>query len=139
MVPGDGPGRLKWYECTGDPEDPGCWVGHDLLGFDVDHAHSLDVVDINGDGNLDIFVAEMRLNGGNTNSNMWIFWGDGNGNFKKEDDFSRYDNHESKVADLDGDGDIDILGKPYNWAYPRIDIWLNNPYQSFRLIAGIGR
>jgi hypothetical protein len=29
------------------------------------------------------------------------------------------------VADLDGDGDLDILDKPYNWEAPRVDIWLN--------------
>ncbi|HWQ96138.1 MAG TPA: VCBS repeat-containing protein [Candidatus Methylomirabilis sp.] len=125
MVPGDGRGRLKWYECNGDPKEPDCWAGHDLLGFDVDHGHSLDVIDINGDGKLDIFVGEMRLNGGNNNSRMWIFWGDGNGNFREEIVATGYDNHESRVGDLDGDGDIDILGKPYNLDTPGLDIWLN--------------
>ena len=35
------------------------------------------------------------------------------------------DNHESRVADLDGDGDLDIVGKPYSFDTPRLDIWLN--------------
>ena len=30
------------------------------------------------------------------------------------------------AADLDGDGDLDILSKPYNWDAPRLDVWLNN-------------
>jgi hypothetical protein len=34
-------------------------------------------------------------------------------------------NHNSKIADLDGDGDYDVLGKPYGWKTPRLDIWLN--------------
>jgi hypothetical protein len=34
--------------------------------------------------------------------------------------------HEARVADLDGDGDLDILNKPYNWQTPRVDVWLNN-------------
>ncbi|MCK4471117.1 MAG: VCBS repeat-containing protein, partial [Anaerolineae bacterium] len=50
FVAGDGVGRLKWYEWTGST-----WEGHDLLGFDVDHGHSLEVADIDGDGNLDVF------------------------------------------------------------------------------------
>jgi hypothetical protein len=33
--------------------------------------------------------------------------------------------HEGKLADLDGDGDLDILNKPYNWKAPRIDVWIN--------------
>jgi hypothetical protein len=36
-----------------------------------------------------------------------------------------WENHESKIADLDGDGDYDILDKPYGWQTPRLDIWLN--------------
>jgi hypothetical protein len=36
-----------------------------------------------------------------------------------------HDNHESKIADLDGDGTLDILGKPYNHKTPALQIWLN--------------
>jgi hypothetical protein len=36
-----------------------------------------------------------------------------------------FGNHESKIVDLDGNGTLDILGKPYNWDTPRLDIWLN--------------
>ena len=34
-------------------------TGHDLLDRDMIHGHSLCVADIDGDGNLDIFAAEM--------------------------------------------------------------------------------
>jgi len=120
FVAGDGVGRLKWYEWTGSD-----WEGHDLLGFDVDHGHSLEIADIDGDGKLDIFCAEMRLDGGNGDAKMWIFLGDGNGNFTQTEVATGYGNHESKVGDLDGDGDLDILDKPYNWDTPRVDVWLN--------------
>src|SRR5262249_44811113 len=36
FVPGDGVGRLKWFEHRGED-----WAGHDLLGHDVLHGHSL--------------------------------------------------------------------------------------------------
>ena len=30
----------------------------------------------------------------------------------------------ASLADLDGDGLMDILDKPYNWEAPRVDVWL---------------
>ena len=120
FVMGDGIGRLKWYEWTN-----ASWVGHDLLGFDVDHGHSLQVADIDGDGNLDIFCGEMRHHGGNDDAKMWTFLGDGQGKFLKKEISKGFGVHEAKLGDLDGDGDVDILGKPYDWQTPRLDIWLN--------------
>ena len=121
FVVGDGVGRLKWYEWEDDS-----WTGHDLLEIEVDHGHSLVIEDMDGDGSPDIFCAEMRLDGKNEDSNTWIFYGDGDGNFTKREIAVGFDNHESKVGDLDGDGDPDILVKPYNWDTPRIDVLLNN-------------
>jgi VCBS repeat protein len=127
---GDGVAPLKWYECRGDPEDPKSWIGHDLVGRDVIHGHSLQVADIDGDGNLDIFAAEMakwtenRPDADNPNAEAWIFYGDGHGRFRRMV-FSRgIDFHEARVADLNGDGLLDVLDKPYNWETPRVDIWL---------------
>ncbi len=34
--------------------------------------------------------------------------------------------HEARLADLDGDGDLDVLNKTYTWDAPRVDVWLNN-------------
>jgi hypothetical protein len=113
-------GPLRWYQWV-----DGEWIAHDLLDHDIDHGHSLDIVDIDGDGNLDIFVAEMRLDGGNEDARTWIFYGDGTGNFTKTEIAIGIGNHESKVGDLTGDGRLDILGKPYNWDTPRLDVWLN--------------
>jgi hypothetical protein len=90
----------------------------------VDCGHSLALIDFNGDGNLDIWVAEMRLNNGNPDAKNLILLGDGKGNFQTIKVSTGIELHESRIADLDGDGDLDILGKPYNWETPRLDIWL---------------
>ena len=115
---GDGVGKLKWYEWVA-----GRWEGHDLV--DVDHGHSLSLADFNNDGKLDVFCGEMRLDSKNTDSKLWIFLGDGKGEFTKKEIAVGFGVHEAKTEDLDGDGDIDILGKPYNWETPRLDIWEN--------------
>ncbi|UCF44042.1 MAG: VCBS repeat-containing protein [Planctomycetota bacterium] len=118
LVVGDGLGPMMMYEWQ-----KGTWVGRELLGK-VQDGHSLEILDFDGDGRLDIFCAEMRL-GNNPDAKTWILLGDGEGNFKEVVVASGYGLHESKIADLDGDGDFDILGKPYNWQAPRLDIWLN--------------
>jgi hypothetical protein len=82
-------------------------------------------VDFNGDGHLDIFCAEMRLNGGNPESKTYLLLGDGKGGFQHTVVATGFDNHESKIADLDGDGTLDILGKPYNHQTPALNVWLN--------------
>ncbi len=121
--PGDADGRLQWYEWR-----DGEWRGHKLLDEDIIHGHSLDVADIDADGNLDIFSAEMGQWGSkvvkNKPSKIRLFFGDGRGDFVEEIVAEGFGNHESRIADLDGDGDLDILGKPYNWRAPRVDIWL---------------
>ena len=132
IAPGDGSGPLRWYECTGDPLKESDWVGHDLLGRDMIHGHTLDIGDIDGDGHLDIFAAEMakwtenRPDADNPKAEAWIFYGDGQGHFRKTVLATGHGFHEGKLADLDGDGDLDILNKPYNWDAPRVDVWLNN-------------
>ena len=118
FVVGDGDGPLLWYEWV-----KGTWVAHKLA--DIHFGHSLQIADFDGDGNLDIFCAEQRLDGANPQSKAYIFYGDGKGNFTKNVVAEGLDFHESKVADLDGDGRLDIITKPYNYQSPRIDIFLN--------------
>jgi hypothetical protein len=126
FVLGDGVGPLKWYECNGDPAKTQDWTSHDLLTAPVDHGHSLQIVDVDGDGHQDVFCAEMRLDGKNPKSKTWIFYGDGKGNFRTTIVAEGFDNHESCAADLDGNGQPDILGKPYNYETPQLNVWLND-------------
>jgi hypothetical protein len=126
---GDGVGPLKWYECVGNPEDSKAWVGHELIA-EVKHGHSLQVADIDGDGHLDIFAAEMakwhenQVQPDNPGARAWIFFGDGRGHFRQTQFAQGMGFHEARVADLDGDGLLDIVSKPYNWETPRVDVWL---------------
>ena len=133
IAPGDGTGPFRWYECVGDPEKSKDWVGHDLLDRDMVHGHSLQVADIDGDGNLDIFAAEMAKWSekakvpDNPLATAFIFFGDGAGGFRKTIFATGIGFHEARVADLNGDGRMDVLDKPYNWEAPRVDVWLQQP------------
>jgi len=123
LVVGDGWAPLMMYEWQ-----KGTWLGTELVK-EVDCGHSLALVDFNKDGRLDIWVAEMRLNDGNPDAKNMLLLGDGKGKFETVIISEGIANHESKIADLDGDGDLDILDKPYSWQTPRLDIWLNESVQ----------
>jgi len=118
LVIGDGEGPLMWYDNAA-----GTWVPHKIA--DIRFGHNLALVDFNNDGNLDIFCAEQRLDGANPDSKIYTFLGDGQGNFQPAVVATGYDSHESRIADLDGHGTLDLLVKPYKWQTPRLDIPLN--------------
>jgi hypothetical protein len=75
--------------------------------------HSLCVADFDGDGDQDIFSGGGPLTKGEL---QWFLWEnqDGKGKSWKEYVVQRgLATHESVCADVDGDGDIDILTKPW--------------------------
>ncbi len=86
---------------------------------------------MNRDGHLDLFAAEMARWSGkqpgpdHPKATAWILYGDGQGNFRQTEVIVGHGWHEARLADLDGDGDLDLLNKPYTWETPRVDVWLN--------------
>jgi hypothetical protein len=94
-----------------------------LLREDLFYPHSLEIADFDGDGRLDIFVAEMGL-GKNPDPKMFIFRNCGGGKFEEFVVQHGIPTHEAKVADLNGDGRPDIIGKPYH-PERHIDVWFN--------------
>ena len=111
---------MMWYDLV-----KGTWTAHKVA--DMKYAHNLQLVDFNHDGNLDIFTAEQRLDCANPEARILVFLGDGKGNFTPQVIAKGYDAHESRVADLNGDGTLDILVKPYNCDTPRLDLLLQKP------------
>jgi hypothetical protein len=120
LTVGDGWAPLMLYEWQ-----KGTWVPKEILPA-VSCTHSIRLVDFDRDGHLDIWVAEMRLNGENPGAKNQILFGDGKGGFEAVLISEGFGLHESEITDLDGDGDLDVLGKPYNWEAPRLDVWIND-------------
>lgn len=127
---GDGYGPLYMYQWKEKYDEwgkkwtgTGTWIRTKLIDKMYD-AHTLEVVDFNKDGHSDIFCAEMKLDSKLPGA-IRILLGDGKGNFAHHIVHGNIGCHEGKIVDLDGDGDLDILSKPYNWDAPRIDVFLN--------------
>ena len=122
--PGDNVLPLKLFEYR-----RGRWEGRDLLGFEVNHGHSLRAGDVDRDGNLDLFVAEMAKWTGkgvdHPEARMWILYGDGKGRFRAHELSRGQGTHEARLADLNGDGRLDIVSKPFRHNYPLLEVWLN--------------
>lgn len=122
--PGDNVLRLRIYSWDG-----AAWSGRDLLPEEINHGHSLQAGDVDGDGNLDLFVAEMgqwsrRVD--NPLARMYLLYGNGQGEFRVQLVQQGQGTHESRLGDVDGDGDLDILGKAFRHNSPRLDIWRND-------------
>ena len=115
---GDGVGPLRMYQWNGTN-----WAGRTLVEK-MDNGHTLQIADIDGDGNLDIYAAEMYEPGPKEQCKSYILYGDGKGNFRREILCTGIGSHESKMGDLNGDGRLDILQKDFQHEQ-RLDVWLN--------------
>ncbi|MCH8216744.1 MAG: VCBS repeat-containing protein [Planctomycetes bacterium] len=116
--PGDMDGVAKWYEWNG-----ATWIAHPLRY--VIHGHTCEVGDLDNDGHLDIMIGDMGQPGAGDNAKTYVWYGNGRGTFQETVASHGQGIHEGQLADLDGDGDVDILMKPYNHHAPRVDILLN--------------
>ncbi|MDA0336348.1 MAG: VCBS repeat-containing protein [bacterium] len=116
-IPG---GKIWWMEnVDGDGRR---WLRHDLpqsAGPRRGAYHSLQVVDIDGDGDLDVISAEMEAVGGDAPP-RWYIWEnvDGKGGDWQEHVIldANLGGHEIVVGDVTGNGKLDIIGKPWNAA-----------------------
>ena len=97
------------------------------LADDLSNPHTLQLADFDGNGHLDVLVAEMGLEMKDDPSfepEMMIYRNDGEGSFEREVIEHGVPTHEAKAVDMTGNGRPDIVGKSYS-PTTHVDIWYN--------------
>jgi hypothetical protein len=120
------PMELSWFEAPADPVN-GVWITHDL---DVlERVHALKIADINLDGRPDIITAEQQSSEQKrvlVYYNLYQYFNQSQ--FWQREVLYTGGSHNLVVGDVDGDGDVDILGA--NWNPGETDggaimLWMN--------------
>ena len=118
--PHSGEAYLYWFEAPVDPTTSS-WTRHQIPpGMQHDSLNSLDVADMDSDGDLDIVTGEVF---GDLQVKIWE--NDGLGNFTEHLVDSGHESHlGTQVADLDNDGDLDIVSIAW-YEYEKLHLWRN--------------
>jgi len=122
-------GYYLWYNYSGDPRNATNWVKHTMANVgtgSVIGSYSLEIVDMDFDGNLDVVGCNLDQNDIYIFENpypgdMSVLWP----KYKVHDD---YNSRDSDIVDIDGDGDLDIVGADSN---KDAAFWLENPGNPF--------
>jgi len=111
--------KLAWFKPEGE-NYKGVWTEH-IVETGLLDAHSIAVADLCSNGRPDIFVGEIgavKRGGGSEDyiirqPRLMIYENDGKGRFTTRHIIDEGTGvHEAVLADLDGDGKLDIIGKP---------------------------
>ena len=115
------PGKLAWYENV--LPDRGQWIEH-LIAAPVGPM-SLDVTDLDGDGDLDVVLGEHNYERPET-ARLLVFRNlDGRGKlWLPVTVYTGDEHHDGAVTvDIDRDGDLDIIS--IGWSHPNVLLYEN--------------
>jgi hypothetical protein len=115
------PGKLAWYEQPRSATDT--WTEHVIAT--VVGPMSLDVADIDRDGDIDVVVGEHNYQDPATAKLLVFENRDGHGGRWEDHVISKGDEHHdgAVLADIDNDGDLDVLS--IGWQHPRVLLYEN--------------
>ncbi len=117
---------VTWWENPGNGQ--GNWKSH-AVGKTIFFADRVAVADINGDQKADVIVSEERYPGPDPNANL--FWYEQpadpkNGEWKRHTIVTEYSLNNLDVADMDRDGDTDVITCEHKGPKEKLQIFEND-------------
>lgn len=115
------PGKLAWYGQNSDPTSS--WTEHVIA--EVTGPMSLDVADMDGDGDLDVVAGEHNLARPEAARLLWYENLQGDARRWAEHVIHVGDEHHdgAHVVDIDNDGDLDVVS--IGWGHDRLILYEN--------------
>jgi len=125
----EGKGPIVWYRAK-----PGVaktqWIQHVIDPESMEGTHSLQVADMDNDGDFDVVTAQMHT----SSEKQLIIYLNDNGTWHKQV-LATHGSHNLRVADIDKDGDVDIVGKNYAGKYKPVEMWLNQTRSAPKVLS----
>lgn len=125
--------RVTWLENPGNIKEQ--WKTH-VIGLTNHHGDKIIPADVNGDGRLDLVVTEERWPGLDPDAGMYwfeapenpVYW-----NWNRHEIVIQYSMNNLDVADLDLDGDPDIVTCEHKGPAEQLQVWENDGEGNFFL------
>lgn len=126
------PGKLAWYkQSSTSPTD--IWTEH-IISTTVIGPMSLDVADMDSDGDFDVIVGEHNLDNPSS-ARLYVFENtDGQGlSWNQYVVYTGDEHHDgTQVVDIDNDGDLDIIS--IGWGHDRVILYENKANEGGGLV-----
>jgi hypothetical protein len=116
--------RISWFEAPHDAKT-GDWVERVIESRTESVVHAAGIADMDGDGRPDVVAASMHQ--GAAPQEVRIYLNGGSGRNWTKTVVSARGSHNIVLADLDGDGAIDILGANHGGSYQPVELWKGSP------------
>lgn len=124
--------KIAWLENPGDGS--GDWAVHEI-GISQWHVDKALPADFNGDGRMDVVVSEEIWPGLNPEANMYLFEAPvdpKSPDWKRTTIVTQYSMNNLDVADMDDDGDLDIITCEHKGPHEKLQIWVNDGKGRFK-------
>ncbi|MEW5979605.1 MAG: VCBS repeat-containing protein [Acidobacteriota bacterium] len=123
LGPAESAGRLAWYQAPVDLET-GEWKEH-VIDDDVEYLHTFQTADVDNNGLLDVVTAEMQQSKGKRVTVHFQGIGTGASRAWQRQVLAQTGSHNLRSGDIDGDGDVDILGANWGGSHAPLEVWMN--------------